>query len=128
MSRLPERRAFGVWLTLAIVVASVAMATPWAAPLRQSMRPQLPVLVVILATLSGVGQLAIGAVEGVGKRGGWNAAALPTALGISALLMALSFLPGAPGTVPRLLPIVGAACFAIGAAVLQRRARKRPEL
>jgi hypothetical protein len=61
----------------------------------------------------------------LGRRGGWNAAALPMVLGISALLVALSFLPGQAGMTPRLLPLIGASSFAVGAAALQRRARGR---
>ena len=127
MSHPPARRPVGVWLLLIVVVASLAIATPWAASLRHSMRPQLPQFVVVVATLVGVIQLVMGAVQGFGRRGGWHAAALPMVLGASALLMALAFLPGEPGTVPRLLPIVGAASFALIAAVLQRRARERSE-
>lgn len=127
MTRPPERRSLFVALMLMAALASVAFAAPLAANVRQSIRPQLPLLVVVLATITGVGQLVTGVVEGLGKRGGWSAAALPIALGISATCMALSFLPGAPGTVPRLLPILCAAFFAVTAAVLQRRARERSE-
>jgi len=112
---------------LITALASVAFAAPWAAHVRQSIRPQLPLFVVVLAALTGVAQLVTGVVEGLGKRGGWNAAALPTTLGISAMFMALSFLPGTPGTVPRLIPILGAVLFAVAAAVLQRRMRERSD-
>ena len=128
MSHSPPRQSLAVWILLLVVFASLAFATPWAAHFRQSVGPQLPLFVVILATLTGVGQLVVGAVAGLGKHGGWNAAVLPIMLGLSASCMALSFLPGAPGTVPRLLPIIGAAFFALIAAVLQRRARERLEL
>lgn len=127
MSRPPERRSLLVALMLITAFASVAFAAPWAANVRQSIRPQLPLFVVVLAAITGVGQLVLGVVEGLGKRGGWSAAALPMALGISAMCMALSFLPGAPGTVPRLVPILGAALFAVAAAALQRRTRERSE-
>jgi hypothetical protein len=128
MTRPPERHSLLVPLMLIIALASLAFATPWAANVRQLIRPQLPLFVVALATITGVGQLVTSVVEGLGKRGGWSAAALPLALGISAVCMALSFLPGVPGTVPRLLPILGAAFFAVTAAVLQRRMRERSEL
>jgi hypothetical protein len=127
MTRSPERRSLFVALMLITALASVAVASPWAAHVRQSIRPQLPLFVVVLAALTGVAQLVTGVVEGLGSRGGWSAAALPIALGISAMCMALSFLPGAPGTVPRLFPILGAASFAVAAAVLQRRTRERSE-
>jgi hypothetical protein len=125
MTSSSERGALASWLLLGIVFASLAVATPWAAPLRQSMRPDLPPFVVIAATLVGMVQLVHGVAEGFGKRGGWNAAAIPMALGISALLVALSFLPGEAGMTPRLLPLIGASSFAVGAAALQRRARER---
>jgi hypothetical protein len=120
-----ERRAFGSWPLIGIVIASLAVATPWATPLRQSIGPELPRFVVIAATLVGMAQLVNGVVVGFGRRGGWNAAALPMVLGISALLVALSFLPGQAGMTPRLLPLIGASSFAVGAAALQRRARGR---
>jgi len=120
-----ERRAFGSWLLISIVIASLAVATPWAIPLRQSIGPELPRFVVTAATLVGMAQLVRGVVQGFGKRGGWNAAALPMALGISTLFVALSFLPGGAGMPPRLLPLIGASSFAVGAAALQRRARGR---
>jgi hypothetical protein len=125
MSSSLERRAFGSWLLIGIVIASLAVATPWATPLRQSIGPELPRFVVIAATLVGMAQLVNGVVVGFGRRGGWNAAALPMVLGISALLVALSFLPGQAGMTPRLLPLIGASSFAVGAAALQRRARGR---
>jgi hypothetical protein len=128
MTGPPERRSLLVALMLITALASVAFAAPWAAHVRQSIRPQLPLFVVVLATITGVAQLVMGVVEGLGKRGGWSAAALPIVLGISAMCMALSFLPSAPGTVPRLLPILGAAFFAVTAAVLQRRTRERSGL
>lgn len=128
MSRLPARRSLLVAPMLIIALASVAFAAPWAANVRQSIRPQLPLFVVVLATITGVGQLVMGVVEGLGKRGGWSAAALPIALGMSAMCMALAYVPAPPGTVPRLFPILGAALFAVTAAVLQRRTRERSEL
>jgi len=127
MTRPPERHALLVALMLITALASVAFAAPWAVNVRQSIRPQLSLFVVVLATITGVGQLVTGVVEGLGTRGGWSAAALPIALGTSAMCMALSFLPGAPGTVPRLFPILGAALFAVTAAVLRRRTRERSD-
>lgn len=127
MGRPLERRSIGTALMLIVVVACLAFATPWAAGLRQAVRPQLPILVVVLSTLAGVWQLGAGLVEGFAARGRWGSAAVPIALGLSALCAALSFLPGPPGTVPRLIPILAAAFFALAAALLQRRARERSE-
>ncbi|HLB08807.1 MAG TPA: hypothetical protein VK617_04710 [Gemmatimonadaceae bacterium] len=125
MTSSQERGAVASWLLIGVVLVSLAVATPWATPLRQSITPSLPRFVVITATLVGMAQLVHGLVVGFGRRGGWSAAALPMALGISALLMALSFLPGEAGVTPRLLPLIGAAAFAVGAAAMQRRARER---
>jgi hypothetical protein len=125
MSSSQQRGAVASWLLIGVVLVSLAIATPWATPLRRSIAPSLPRFVVITATLVGMAQLVQGIVLGFGRRGGWSAAALPMALGISALLMALSFLPGAAGVTPRLLPLTGAMSFAVGAAALQRRARER---
>ena len=125
MTSSQERGAVASWLLIGVVLVSLAVATPWATPLRQSITPSLPRFVVITATLVGMAQLVHGLVVGFGRRGGWSADALPMALGISALLMALSFLPGEAGVTPRLLPLIGAAAFAVGAAALQRRARER---
>lgn len=125
MTSSQERGALASWLLIGVVLVSLAVATPWATPLRQSITPSLPRFVVITATLVGMAQLVQGIVVGFGRRGGWNAAALPMALGISALLVALSFLPGEAGMTPRLLPLIGASSFAVGAAALQRRARER---
>src|SRR6476469_9739488 len=113
---------------IGVVLASLAIATPWGTALRHSIAPALPRLVVIAATLVGVAELVSGAVAGLGRRGGRYAAALPMTLGISALLVALSFLPGEPGTTPRLLPLLGAAFFAVGAAALQRRAHDQERI
>lgn len=125
MTSPQERGALASWLLIGVVLVSLAVATPGAIPLRQSITPSLPRFVVITATLVGMAQLVQGFVVGFGRRGGWSAAALPMALGLSALLMALSFLPGKAGESPRLLPLIGAASFAVGAAALQRRARER---
>ena len=120
-----KRVVLASWLLIGVVLASLAVATPWATPLRRSITPSLPRFVVITATLVGMAQLVQGIVVGFGRRGGWSAAALPMALGISALFLALSFLPGATEVTPRLLPLIGAMSFAVGAAALQRRARER---
>jgi hypothetical protein len=92
---------------------------------RQTIGPQLPVVVIVLGTLAGVWQLVTGIVVAVGNGGASSSAAIPLSLGVSALLTALAFLPPAPHAAPRLLPVVGAALFAIVAAMLQRRARVR---
>lgn len=128
MPRSPDRRWVALWLLLFVVLASFVLATPWGEPARRTMRPWLPRVVVIVATISGIGQLVTSLVAGVVRRGGWRAAQLPLLLGISALFMALAFFPTPPATVPRTPAIVGAALCALAAAVLQRRARKRAEL
>lgn len=127
MSTLLRRRGFSGWLVLGIVVASLVFAMPWARPFGRSIAPELTRYAVIVATIVGLVHLVNAAVEGFGRRGGWNAAALPIVLGTSALLSAQAFLPAREESVPRLLPLIGAALFAIAAAVLQRRLREREE-
>ncbi|HEY2340110.1 MAG TPA: hypothetical protein VGH75_06260 [Steroidobacteraceae bacterium] len=125
MTASQERGALASRLLIGVALVSLAVATPWATPLRQSIAPVLPRFVVIAATLVGMAQLVRGIVAGFGRCGGWSDAALPMALGISSLLVALSFLPVEAGGAPRLLPLIGASSFAVGAAALQRRARER---
>ncbi len=125
MTSSQERRALASWLLIGVILVSLALATSWATPLRRLILPSVPRFVVIAATLVGMAQLVQGIVVGFGRRGGWSAAALPMALGISALLMALSFLPGDAGATPRLLPLIGAMLFAVGAGALQHRASER---
>ncbi|MEP7086943.1 MAG: hypothetical protein ABI884_06375 [Gemmatimonadota bacterium] len=105
-----------------VAILSVAYATPWAAPLRESARPLLPVVVVILGTISGVWYLVTALLEGVSRKGGWNAAALSLAFGLSSLCMALIHVPlGQVGGPPHDVPLVGAVVFAlIGVAQLAR--------
>ena len=126
-SSAPRRTLLLAALAVLVLVAlsALALAGPWAAPFRRAIRPRLPAFVVILAGISAVGHLVSALIAGFSARGAWRAAALPLSLGVSALCMALAFLPGAQGGGPRLLPIVGAALFALVAAVSQRRARAR---
>lgn len=125
MKSSAHRRSLLVAMLALIALSALALAVPWAAPLRRAIRPQLPSFVVILASVSAVVQLVVGLVEGLSKGGVWRSAALPLSLGVSALCTALAFLPGALGATPRLVPIVGAALFALTAAALQGRARAR---
>jgi len=120
-----HRRTLLVAMLALVALSALALAAPWAEPFRRAIRPQLPSFVVILASISAVVQFVVGIVEGVSKGGAWRSAVLPLSLGVSALCMALAFLPAAPGATPRLVPIVGAALFALTAAALQRRARAR---
>ncbi|MDQ2766201.1 MAG: hypothetical protein M3Y30_03495 [Gemmatimonadota bacterium] len=128
MARPHPRRSVGTALMLIVIVASVAFATPWASGLRQALRPQLPIFVVVISTLTGVWQLGSGLVAGLAGGRRRRDAGVSIALGLSALCAALSFLPGPHGTVPRLIPILFAAAFAGAAAVLQRRAQEHSEL
>ena len=125
MKSSAQRRTLLVAMLALIALASLALATSWAEPFWRVIRPQLPSFVVILASVSVIVQLLVALVEGLSKRGAWRSAALPLSLGVSALCMALAFLPGAPGATPRLVPIAGAALFALTAAALQRRTRAR---
>jgi len=127
MTRPPERRMLGTALMLIVIFISVALATPWASDFRQSIRPQLPIFVVVLSTIAGVWQLGSGLVSALAGKRDRGPAAVSIAIGLSALCAALSFLPGARGTVPRLTPIVLGAFFAGAAVVLQRRAREHSE-
>lgn len=125
MRSLTHRRTLLIAVLALIALSALALAAPWAAPFRRAIRPQLTAVVVTLAGVSAVGHLVSALMAGLSKRGAWRSAALPLSLGVSALCMALAFLPGAPDGGPRLLPIVGAALSALVAAVLQRRGRAR---
>jgi hypothetical protein len=125
MTGTPRRQSIAIAIFFIVILASLALAVPAAASVRQTIGPQLPVVVIVLGTLAGVWQLVTGIVVAVGNGGVSSSAAIPLALGVSALLTALAFLPPAPHAAPRLLPVVGAALFAIVAAMLQRRARVR---
>jgi hypothetical protein len=127
MSRTPRRHSFVIASILVVTVASVALALPAAASVRQAIGPQLPLVVVVLGTLTGVWQLVTGVVAAVRNGGIGASAAVPLSLGVSACCMALAFLPPAPHSAPRLLPVFGAAFFAIAAAALQRRGSTRPD-
>ncbi|MEO8881693.1 MAG: hypothetical protein ABI446_14975 [Gemmatimonadaceae bacterium] len=125
-----RRASLGVMVTLT-VVACMALATPWAQPFRRAIRPGLPLFVIVLAAVSAVGQLVVGAVQLVSKPVSaserWRAAALPLSLGASALCMVLAFLPHPQRSLLHLFPLLGAALFAVAAAALQRRARARSD-
>lgn len=118
-------------MVMLTVVACVALASPWAEPFRRAIRPGLPMFVVILATVSAVGQLVAGTVQLVSKPVSrserWRAAALPLSLGASALCMVLAFLPHPERSSLHFVPLTGAALFAVAAAALQRRARERSD-
>lgn len=126
-----SRRASLGAMVMLTVVACIALATPWAEPFRRAIRPGLPMFVVVLATVSAVGQLVVGTVQlvskPVSKSERWRAAALPLSLGASALCMALAFLPHPERSSLHLFPLFGAALFAVAAAALQRRARERSD-
>lgn len=118
-------------MVMLTVVACVALATPWAEPFRRAIRPGLPMFVVVLATVSAIGQLVAGAVHLVSKSVSRSerrrAAALPLSLGASALCMVLAFLPHPERSALHFVPFTGAALFAVAAAALQRRARERSD-
>ncbi len=124
MTRTPPRRFLEIAILLAVALASVALALPAAASVRLEIGPQLPIVVVVLGTLTGAWQLVSGIVAAMRNGGVGSAAAVPLSLGVSAICMALAFLPPTPNSAPRLLPSLGAAVFAVTAAVLQRRARE----
>jgi hypothetical protein len=123
-----ERRVLLIAMLSGIAVAVIAFATPWAEPFRRAIRPQLPTYVVVLAVLSLAAQLVAALVQGLANRGSWRSITISLSLAASALFMALAFLPGGAEHVPRLIPLLGAALFAVTAAALQRRARARPEI
>ena len=68
MSPSTVARFRGALLFAIVAVLSVAYATPWASPLRESARPLLPVVVVILGTIAGVWYPMTALLEGVRGR------------------------------------------------------------
>jgi hypothetical protein len=127
MTRPYPRRALAVWLLLVITFASVAYATPWAAPFRHQVSPTLPIIGVILGTLAGALNLVTAVVAGFSRRGGWNAAASPAAFGVGGLCLALSLLPAQHEAAPHAIPLVACVLFTVAGVVLQQRARERSE-
>lgn len=104
-----------------VAILSVAFATPWAAPFRESARPLLREVVVIFETLAGAWYLVAALMEGVSRKGGWSGATIPLALGLSSLCVAFIYLPGGSSGAQRDIPLVGAVLFAlIGVALLAR--------
>jgi hypothetical protein len=117
-----------VTLNLLLVVVLVmfgALATPWAAGLRAHFWPQLPILIVVLCTLSGAAQVVHGLVTLQSARNGWSQSAFSLLSGASGLFLALTFLPAASGLAPRASTLWASALCAILAAALQRREHLR---
>jgi peptidoglycan/LPS O-acetylase OafA/YrhL len=127
MSGFVTRRSIAIVILLIVTAASLALATPWAAPVRHSIGPHLPTYVIVLATISGVWHLVSGIASAVAQHGARSSAVVTLLLSGSAICMALAFLPSASQRVPQLLPLIGAALLAVAAAALQRRARVRSE-
>lgn len=128
MSIAPRRQAFVIGSVLAVTVAALALALPVGASARQAITPLLPVIVIVFGTLTGAWELVTGIIATVAHGSVDVSAAVALLLGVSAICMALAFLPPAPHMAPRLLPIIGAAIFAVAAAALQHRARVRSQL
>lgn len=114
-------------LMIVIVVVSVGLASPWAAGVRAHFWPALPILVVVLGTLSGVAQVVHGLVTLLSARNGWRRSAFSLFFGASGLLLAVTFLPATSGSEPRSIPLWASAVCAILAAALQRREHVRSE-
>lgn len=112
-------------LMIVIIFMSVGLATPWAAGLRAHFWPTLPILIVVLGTLSGAAAVVHGLVTLLSARNGWSRSALSLLFGASGLLLALTFLPAASGSMPRTSALWGAAVCAVLAAALQHRAYVR---
>ena len=125
MSRPPERRARAGWLFVAVAILSVAYATPWAATFRRELRPTLPIIVVVLGTLTGVWYLVTAFSVGVAAGEGLRAAAAPLALGLSSLCMAFIFLPIGHERALHDIALAGAIVLALVGLALVRRAPNR---
>lgn len=129
MPLTPWRRSVLEHVVLfAIVVICGALATPWTAGLRAHFWPQLPILIVVLCTLSGAAQVVHGLVTLLSARNGWSRSAFSLLFGTSGLLLALTFLPAASGSAPRTTTLWGSAVCAILAAALQYREHVRSSL
>ena len=112
----------------AIFVMCGALATPFAAGLRAHFWPTLPILIVVLCTLSGAAQVVHGLVTLLSARNGWSRSAFSLLSGASGLLLAFTFLPAASGSGPRTSTLWGSAVCAILAAALQHRRPVRSSL
>lgn len=123
-----RRRARIVTLVVFVALTMAAVATPWAEPLRRIIRPELPLVVLILGGASAVAQLVTGVAGIFSNKGARRSAALLLTLGASALCMALAFLPRAIGAAVSFYLVAGAAFLALTAAALQRRAQNNSEI
>lgn len=128
MSSVSRRQTLVVISILVVTVASIALAFPAATALRQAINPLLPIIVIVFGTLAGAWQLVTGIIGAIANGGVRASDAVPLSLGVSALFMALACLPSGRDAVPHLYAVVGAAIFAVAAAVLQRRSGVRSEL
>lgn len=118
----PPRRSVLVNSGLvAIVVMYGALATPGTAGLRAHFWPQLPILIVVVCTLSGTAQFVHGLVTLLSGRHEWRRSAFSLLFGASGILLGLTFLPAASGLAPRTSTLWASALCAILAAALQRR-------
>ena len=114
-------------LMIVVVVVCVWLASPWAAGLRAHLPPALPILVVVLGTLSGTAHVVQGLVRLLSAPSEWNRSVFSLLLGASGLLLALTFLPSASGVAPRTSTLWASAVCAILAAAMQRREHGRSE-
>ncbi|MFI5241469.1 MAG: hypothetical protein ACHQRL_00550 [Gemmatimonadales bacterium] len=128
MPSTPRRRSLLVNTLLAfIVVLSGVLATPWAAGLRNHLRPQLPILIVVLCTISGSAQIVFGLVKLFSAPCKREEASFQLSFGMSGLLLALTFLPATTGAAPRTSTLWGAVFLGLLAVALQHRSRVRSE-
>jgi hypothetical protein len=125
MSTASRRHAALIGITLVIVVATLALALPAAAPVRAAVVPLLPTFVLVLGTIAGVWQLVAGIASAVANGGIGVAQSVPLLLGASAIAMVLAFLSPGPHSAPRLFPLVCSALLAAAAALISRVARAR---
>lgn len=128
MPSTPWRRSLLVnTLLVVIVVLSGVLATPWAAGLRHHFRPQLPIFIVVLCTISGAALIVVGLVKLFSAQSEWKEASFQLSFGTSGLLLALTFLPATTGSAPRTSTLWGAVFFGLLAVALQHRSRVRSE-
>jgi hypothetical protein len=127
MRRPADNRLMKNGLMWVAIVVSLALLTPWGVAHRHSLQPRFALVAVVCGTLSGAAFLVNGVVTIFSRHGGWKAAALPFCFAISCFLLAVTFLLAENDPAAQNYTLAGAALFMITAAVLQQRARERPD-
>jgi len=113
-----------IWL---VIVVSLALLTPWGVAHRHVLEPRFAMVAIVFGTLSGAASLVSVVTAAFLRRGGPRDAVVPLCIAISSFFVVATFLWAGSSPTSQSYTLAGAALFMITAAVLQLRARERPE-